>query len=127
MQSAIVKSTEISADVQQGKAVPKTFKKPCFAYDKDLRSLLFESEFPITEADLSTTTETALDDAASRNIKKTVKVLVVKPMVDNSRIGGVLKKILIRYKVKDTSKSLIIAYGDAGTLAGSISFQSTKF
>lgn len=124
MQKAIVKSATISAAVQEGKAVPEAFKKPQFLYDKDLHALLYESEFPITEADMSTAPESSLGPDAAKNVKKTVKVLIVKALVDKTAIGAVMKKILIRYKIQDTAKSLIVAYADVGTLTSSISIQS---
>ena len=127
MQSAIVKSGDISEAVQQGKAVPEAFKKPKFIFDKDLHSLLFESEFPITEADMSSAPEETQSPEATRNVKKIVKVLVVKPLTDKLAIGSVVKKVLIRYKIQDIAKSLIVAHADVGTLAGSITIQSLIF
>ena len=92
----------------------------------------FECDFSLTESDFKTAvghndSSQPFASPEDAKIKKTYRVVVVKPLVPLDQLGISLARTLGMFQIKDISKQLVVIFEDPSTLPGSIQIQGIFF
>ncbi|KAI8914566.1 peptidyl-tRNA hydrolase-domain-containing protein [Gorgonomyces haynaldii] len=100
--------------------VPENFERPKFIRRRDLLSDVCECDFHLTEMDLN---PKSTNPQAAATIKKTIKIVLVKPLVQIEEAGFALERVLSAYPLENIAKQLVVVLEDLSTLPGAIALQ----
>jgi len=124
MQDLLLKRAQLgNASIAQEATIPSDFKRPVFTRVKALGADIHECVFALTASDLKG--KSVVNDLTDTEVKKRVRIVIVKPMVALAEIATSFARSLAFYQIKDLSTQVIVVSEDMHTLPGTIRIQNS--